>query len=106
MENLQGRGHHIYTDNFYCSPALFGELREKGFGACGTVRVNRRGVQPEMKKNLAKGDVCSVAIDDSMVALKWADKRQVSMLSTVHDDSMVTKTRRTRHIQGGREEIP
>lgn len=104
VENLQERGHHIYTDNFYSSPALFGELREKGFGACGTVRVNRRGVPPEMK-NLAKGGVCSVAIDDSMVALKWADKRQVSMLSTVHDDSMVTKTWRTRHVQGGREEI-
>ena len=105
VENLQGRGHHIYTDNFYSSSALFGELREKGFGACGTVRVNIRGVPLEIKKNLAKGDVCSVAIDDSMVVLKWADERQVSMLSTAHDNSMVTKTRRTRHIQGGHEEI-
>ena len=84
------------------SPALFTELREK---ACGTVRVNRGGVPPELKNNLAKGDVCSVAIDESMVALKWADKRQVSMLATVHDDSMMIKTRRRRHVQGGREEV-
>lgn len=105
VEKLQGRGHHIYTDNYYSSPALFTELREKGFGACGTVRVNRRGVPPEIKKNLAKGEICSVAIDETMVALKWADKRQVSMLSTVHDDSVLTKTRRTRHVQGGREEV-
>ena len=50
-----------------------------------------------------KGDKCAVAIDECMVALKWADKRQVPMLSTVHDDSMLTKVRRTRHADGGRE---
>ena len=105
VEKLQGRGHHVYTDNFYTSPALFAELKEQGFGACGTVRVNRRGLPPELKKNLSRGDVCSVAIDECMVALKWADKRQVSMLSTVHNDSMLTKTRRTRLVQGGREEV-
>ena len=102
---MQGRGHHVYTDNFYSSPALFAELREQGFGASGTVHVNRRGLPPELKKNLSKGDVCSVAIDECMVALKWADKRQVSMLSTVHDDSMLTKTRRTRLVEGGREDV-
>ena len=44
VEKLSGRGHHIYTDNTYSSPALFAELREKSFCACGTVRVNRRGL--------------------------------------------------------------
>ena len=105
VEKLDGRGHHVYVDNYYTSPALFSELRERGFGACGTVRVNRRGMPPELKKNLEKGSICLVAIDDSMMALKWADKRQVSMLSTVHDDSTVTKTRRTRLAPGGREEV-
>ena len=95
----------MYMDNFYTSPDLFAELREQGFGACGTVRINRRGLPPDLKKNLEKGDICSVAIDDSMLALKWADKRQVSMLSTLHDDSMVTKMRQTRLAEGGREEV-
>ena len=105
VEKLKGRGHHIYTDNFYSSPALFAELRKEGFGACGTVRVNRRGMPAEMKTSLSKGDVCSVSIDECMVALKWADKRQVPMLSTVHDDAMITKARRTRQAEGGREEV-
>ena len=64
-----------------------------------------RGLPPELKENLSKGEVCSMAIDECMVALKWADKPQVSMLSTVHDVSMMTKTRRTRLVQGGREEV-
>ena len=99
VEKLEGKGHHVYTD----SPAHFLELRQHGFGACGTVRVNRQGMPPEIKANLARGAICTVAIDESMVAQKWADKRQVPMLSTVHDDSMVTKVRRTRLAEGGRE---
>ena len=49
VEKLEGNGHHVYTDNFYTSPALFLELREHRFGACGTVCVNRRGMSPEVK---------------------------------------------------------
>jgi hypothetical protein len=57
VEKLRRRGHHIYTDNFYSSPVLFAELREDGFGACGTVRVNRSGLPAEMKASLSRG-VC------------------------------------------------
>lgn len=105
LHGLEGRGHHIYMDNYYTSPALFSELRDSGFGACGTVRINRRGLPAEMKENLAKGDVNSVMVDDSMMALKWMDKRPVSMLSTIHDNSHTTKIRRTRHVTRGQEEI-
>ena len=65
VEKLEGRGHHVYTDDFYNSPALY------GFGACGTVHTNRRGLPPEMKATLTPGDVCIIAIDEHMVALKW-----------------------------------
>ena len=105
LEGLEGRGHHVYVDNYYTSPALFTELRDLGFGACGTVRINRRGLPVEMKATLARGDVTSAYVDESMMALKWMDKRPVSMLTTIHDDSMTTKVRRTRRVQGGLEEI-
>ena len=98
VEKLQGS--HVYMDNFYSSPDLFTELIEQGFGACGTVRINHCGPPPDIKKNLAKGNVCSVAMDNSMVSLKWTDKRQVSMLSTLHDNSVVTKTRWARLVEG------
>ena len=42
-------------------------------------------------------------IDDVVMALKWMDKRPVVMHTTVHDDSVVTKQRRTRTVQGGVE---
>ena len=43
VEELEGKGHHVYMDNYYSSPALYKELTEHGFGACGTVHMNRCG---------------------------------------------------------------
>ena len=101
LEGLEGRGHHVYTDNFYSS----GDLRRLGFGACGTVRMNRRGVPTEMKAALKKGETISTQIDSSMMVLNWMDKRPVVMLSTIHDDSFVTKKRRSRTALDGQEDI-
>ena len=45
VDPIKGRGHHVYMENYYTSPQLFSDLRDNGFGACGTVRVNRCGLQ-------------------------------------------------------------
>ena len=47
----------------------------------------------------------STQIDTTMMALKWMDKRPVTMLTTIHDDSFVTKRRRSRAVEGGQEDI-
>ena len=105
LEGREGRGHHVYTDNYYSSPALFGDLQRHDFSACGTVRTNRRGLPKEMSAKLKKGEMVSKQVDGSMMALKWMDKRPVMMLTTIHDDSFVTKKRRSRAAPGGEEEI-
>ena len=69
------------------------------------VVLSECGLPPEMKATLAKGDTTSVQVDESIMELKWMDKRPVCMLSTIHDDSMTTKVRRTRQVEGGQEEI-
>lgn len=102
---LQGKGYVVVMDNYYSSPALFQDLVTMGFGACGTVRRDRKGL-PLVVTNaiLQKGAVTS-SVDDSILTLKWKDKRDVLMLSTYHNTSMVTKTRRTRAAVGGVENI-
>ena len=40
-----------------------------------------------------------------MLSLKWRDKRDVTMLSTYHNDGIVTKNRRLRAAQGRVEDI-
>ena len=102
---LQGKGYVVVTDNFYSSPALFRDLVARGFGACGTARKDRKGI-PLLVRNatLHRGEVAS-SVDDSILSLKWKDKRDVMMLSTYHTTSMVTKTRRSRAAEGGVEDI-
>ena len=54
--DLAGKGYHMYTDNYYTSPALFSELIENGFEACGTVRSDRKGIPKDFQKiTLSKG---------------------------------------------------
>ena len=76
-----------------------------GFGACGIARKDRKGI-PLLVRNatLRRGEVAS-SVDDSILSLKWKDKRDVMMLSTYHTTSMVTKTRRSRAAEGGVEDI-
>jgi len=106
VEGLEHKGHHVYMDNYYSSPALFSALKQVGFGACGTVRINRRGMPKQVTAaKLKKGEMTSSEVKNGMLALKWQDKRPVNMLSTIHDNSRVTKRRRTWLAAGGIEEV-
>ena len=86
----------------YTSPALFADLRSKGFGACGTLRMNRRGIPPAIKPTIEKGTTKVVNVDDSMLVIKWSDKREVTVLTTIHQAGFVGVERRNRHAPGGR----
>ena len=44
-------------------------------------------------------------LSKELTALQWQDKRLVTMLSTIHNDDMISKRQRTRLAAGGREEI-
>jgi len=44
---------------------------------------------------LKKGEMTSCEGENGMLTLKWIDKRPVTMLSTIHNDSMVAKRQRS-----------
>ena len=44
LSGLENKGYHVFTDNFYSSPILSSELYDSGFEACGTVRIDRKGI--------------------------------------------------------------
>ena len=105
VDPIKGRGHHLYVDNFYTSPQLFADLHMNGFGACGTVQVNRRGLPPSMKDSMRKGEKKCLQVDEVTTAIQWKDKRVVSMLTTIHSDDVVVVQRRSRVAPSGREEV-
>lgn len=80
------KGHNVYMDNFYTSPELLLELESQNTYACGTLRVNRKGVPNEIKRKTKLGPTeCIFRRNGNMLAVKNRDKRDVHMLSTIHE---------------------
>jgi hypothetical protein len=77
-----GAGHTLYVDNWYTSPKLFQMLHEQKINAVGTVKRNRLEM-PKFDRKLKKGDSIS-RHTDTLMAITWRDKRDVTMLSTIH----------------------
>ncbi|KAF3861162.1 hypothetical protein F7725_001417 [Dissostichus mawsoni] len=59
--SLLGAGYTLFVDNFYTSPALFGDLSTKGIGCFGTIRKNRVGFPHtelnDLPKKAERGDL-------------------------------------------------
>ncbi|XP_062570286.1 piggyBac transposable element-derived protein 4-like [Saccostrea cucullata] len=87
MNPYLGKGHKLYVDNFYTSPILFHDLFQRRTGACGTMRVNRKGVPADLKTvKLKKGE--SVAMTNWTLQLLNC-KRDVHMCTTVHNAEFI-----------------
>ena len=93
---------NIYMDNFFSSITLFHFLREKGIGACGTVRTNTAKFpiilkKEKEKKNLEWDHLIGVVKED-VLALLWIDNGPVMMLTTIHvidgENSRIERERR------------
>jgi hypothetical protein len=77
--------HNLFVDSFFTSPNLFDLLHQSQTGACGTVRKDRKGL-PTLVSRLSSDDI-QFAKTNNMLGLKWQDKNEVFMLSTIHDTS-------------------
>jgi hypothetical protein len=77
--NLLGKGYTVYTDNYYSSSTLFDKLRSEDT----TVRLTRKEMPIALKRKMKKGEIiCRQR--ENLLALKWTDKRDGSILSTKH----------------------
>ena len=92
-------------DNYYTSPRLCKHLHTTGFGCCGIVRLDRRNIPEAFRSATRKKGEIATYHDDELFGLKWKDKRVTSMLSIIHDDTMISKERHSRQAPGGVETI-
>lgn len=97
LDPLLDKGYCLYIDNYYSSPSLSDLLCTKLTDCVGTVRMNRKEMPKNVKDaKLKKGEI-ACAFRRKTMALKWKDKRDVGILSSIHDNAMVqVKSRRGR----------
>lgn len=89
-------GRTIITDNFYTSLNLANELLEKNTHLIGTLRSNRVKLPDVTKAKLQPGQIVGKENSNGIVVAKWRDKRDVTMLSTRHDISMIDTGKKNR----------
>ncbi|XP_051739543.1 piggyBac transposable element-derived protein 4-like [Ctenopharyngodon idella] len=86
-KKVLGSGYHVYMDDFFTSPKLLTDLLAMKFGACGTYRDYRRGFPQSASNSLTKkstrGSIRWIR-DGPLVCVKWMDKKEVSVCSTIH----------------------
>ena len=82
-EVYQYQRRHLYFDNFFSSVQLLRDLERRMTYACATVRSNRKGLPPAIKKpgRMQRGESIKRQ-SGNLVAVVWHDNRDVSMLST------------------------
>jgi len=86
VDELLDKGYCVFVDNYYTSPMLFRQLHNQQTDAVGTVRLSRKHMPAELKKKIPRD--CTVArYSNELMSLKWHDKKEVTMLSTFHDNS-------------------
>jgi hypothetical protein len=83
VEPLNGKGHHIYYDNYFSSVSLATEQASKGNYTIATTRPNRRGWPASLKdiktlqKVMARGDTKSEVVGGgSAQCIVWKDKKK------------------------------
>jgi len=97
LEPYEGKGYHLYQDNYYNSVHQTNELLQKLIRVCGTIRVNR-GLLKDMIEEAKKWKKDKVTFhrNQEMLLISYQDKRLVNMISTLHTAEVIeTTSRRT-----------
>ena len=82
-------GYKVYFDNYYISMDLMHELLSIYTFACGTVRANRKGLPVAVTKSKLKKGESVFRCKGEILCLKHHDRREVCLLSTIHDANEV-----------------
>jgi hypothetical protein len=97
VRTLTMRGHTVFLDRGFTSPALVRWLGSRGHGGTGTVVPNRKGFPKDLKlhKDAPKGSVdAAVTVIGKMLAICWKDKKPVYFLTNCHTMTIGSTQRR------------
>ena len=112
-ENIEGKGHHGFTDKYFTSVAGVEERFQKDVYICGTIKANAAGLPKEIKnKNVCKEEGSSEIFqkgNTALTAVAWREKKSrkpVCILSANLDPASPMSHVSRRQKDGGRKDIP
>jgi len=85
VDNLPGKNHIVFMDNFFTSYDLFKILKDNLIYAVGTVNASRKNL-PKLKddKLILRGESDWKISNTGIVMYKWKDNKCVHLLSSLH----------------------
>ncbi|XP_071972612.1 piggyBac transposable element-derived protein 4-like [Engystomops pustulosus] len=81
---LLDKGYHLFVDNFYTSVPLFRALFQKNTVACGTIRRTQKGLPKALVNFKLKAGECKALCNDHLLLVKYRDKKDVHVLTTIY----------------------
>ena len=79
LEPLLDKGYHVFTDNYCTCPALYDSLTERATACTGTVRTNRKEMPKDLAVEKLETGQISFRRRGNLCAVKWKDKRDVTI---------------------------
>ena len=94
MKDMLDKGYCLTVDNYYTSPQLAELLIARKTDIYGTVRLTRKDMPVDIgKEKLKKGEI-ETYTRGKVMTMRWKDKKDVSLLSTVHNNEMMIVEKR------------
>ena len=95
VSELRGDDYLVAFDNFFTSVNLVENLLKKQIYSVGTVRSNRKGLPGMMKnKDKMKRGEYDYMTKGHVAAIKWIDKKPVTLLETAYDPKQTVEIKR------------
>ena len=85
MTNVLDKGHFIYLDNYYTSYDLLQELAYRQTWAAGTVHKKRKHNLKAVENANLKQNETVCRRNGGILCIKWCDKRNVMVLTSIHE---------------------
>lgn len=92
-KSIRGRNVAICMDRFFTS---FEMMKKSPFPLVGTCMTNRRNV-PTMAGKLAKGESMAKSTANGVIAFKWQDTKEVTLLSNCHTSEISSVERKQKN---------
>lgn len=92
-ESIRAYNVSICTDRFFTSYKM---MKKSPFPLVGTCMTNRKNI-PTMAGKLERGESMAKSAVDGVIAFKWQDTKEVTLLSNCHKSDISTVTRKQKN---------